>query len=88
MGEIDDTARRVMRELGYQAEDIRTPDVLPGETAQNLCFDPETPWYELVLNHLLALGDIEPSSDPARTKQGYYRLTSQGLRRAREIRYR
>jgi hypothetical protein len=34
MGEIDETARRLLRELGYQAEDNPTLDVLPREAAE------------------------------------------------------
>jgi hypothetical protein len=37
------------------------------------------------LNHLLALGDIEPNPDPALREQGLYRLTRQGLTRVREL---
>jgi hypothetical protein len=87
MGEVDETARRLLRELGYQAEGSPTPDVLPREAAQNQGIDPETSEYEAALEHLLALGDIEPSPDPALLEQGFYRLTPQGLRRARELRW-
>jgi hypothetical protein len=88
VGEINDTARRLLQEMGYQAESSSTPDVLPREAAENLGLDPGSREYELALDHLLALGDIEPSRDPALLEQGSYRLTPQGLRRAREIRWR
>jgi hypothetical protein len=88
MGKMNDTARRLLREMGYQAEGNLAPDVLPREAAENLALDPGSREYELALDHLLALGDIEPSPDPALLEQGFYRLTPQGLRRAREIRWR
>jgi hypothetical protein len=85
-------ARRLLREMGYQAEDDPTRDVLPEEAAQNLALDVGAPKYEAALNHLLALGDIErETQDPGVTQgtpgQGIYRLTKQGLRRARELRW-
>jgi hypothetical protein len=87
MGQIDDTARRLLREMDYQAEGNSTPDVLPREAAERLDLDPEAPEYEAALNHLLALGDIERNPDPALPRQSLYRLTRQGLNRAREIRW-
>jgi hypothetical protein len=87
MGEIDDTARRLLREMGQQAEGSPTPDVLPKVAAENLDLDPGAPEYEAALNHLLALGDIEPRSDPALVGEGLYRLTRRGLSRARELRW-
>ena len=89
MGRINDTARRLLRERGYEAEGNLAPDVLPGEAAENLALDPGSRReYDLALEHLLALGDIEPSPDPALLEQSFYRLTPRGLRRAREIRWR
>jgi hypothetical protein len=89
MGLLDDTARRLLREMGYQAEANPTADdVLPREAAENLDLDPGTPEYEAALNHLVALGDIEPNAGPALAEQGRYRLTRQGFKRAREIRWR
>jgi hypothetical protein len=93
MGDIDDTARRLLKEMGYQASErspsTPMPDVLPREAAENLGLDPEAPEYEAALNHLLALGDIERISDPTNlATEGLYRLTRQGLRRAHEIRWR
>jgi hypothetical protein len=89
MERLDDTARRLLREMGYQAEDNPTRGVLPEEAAQNLALDVGGPEYEAALNHLLALGDIErETQDLALAGQGIYRLTKQGLRRAREIRWR
>jgi hypothetical protein len=85
MGKINDTARQLLREMGYQIEDSPTSDVLPREAAQNLGIDPGAPEYEAALNHLLALGDIEPNPDPALTEQGLYRLTPQGRTRVREL---
>jgi hypothetical protein len=95
MGEIDDTARRLLREMGYQARERSpsnpTPDVVPREAAENLDLDPEAPEYEAALNHLLALGDIEPKTHgpgaQAQATEGLYRLTKQGLSRAHEIRW-
>jgi hypothetical protein len=95
MERLDDTARRLLREMGYQAEDNPTRGVLPEEAAQNLALVVGAPEYEAALNHLLALGDIErdierETQDPGvpQAGQGIYRLTKQGLRRAREIRWR
>jgi hypothetical protein len=91
MGEINDTARRLLREMGYQASGWSRgdppPEVVPSEAAQNLELDPEAPEYTTALNHLLALGDIErvSVSGAPRATEGIYRLTIQGLRRAREL---
>jgi hypothetical protein len=85
MGKINDTARQLLREMGYQAEGSPSPDVLPKEAAENLGLDPGAPEYEAALNHLLALGDIEPNPDPALREQGLYRLTQQGRTRVREL---
>ena len=86
MGKINDTSRRLLREMGYQAEGSATPDVVvPREAALNLGIDPGVPEYEAALNHLLALGDIEPNPDPALLEQGLYRLTPQGRTRVREL---
>jgi hypothetical protein len=87
MGLVDETARQLLREMGYQAEANPTQAVLPREAAENLHLDPATPEYGVALNHLMALGDIEPETDPALAEQGLYRLTRQGLRRARELRW-
>ena len=87
MGKINDTARQLLREMGYQAEGSATPDVLPREAAENLGLDPGAPEYEAALNHLLALGDIEPNPDPALVGQGLYRFTRKGRDRARELRW-
>src|SRR5215218_11013130 len=93
MGEIDDTARRLLQEMGRQAEgkpsDSEATEVMPRAAAENLGLDPQGPEYEASLNHLLALGDIERTiADPGAQAQahaeGLYRLTKQGLRRARE----
>jgi hypothetical protein len=87
MGLVDDTARRLLREMGYQVEGSPSPDFLPREAAENLGIDPAAPEYEAALNHLLALGDIELASDPALVGEGFYRLTRKGLGRARELRW-
>jgi hypothetical protein len=87
MGEINDTARKLLQEMGHQAEGKSTPNVLPPEAAKKLGLDPRTSDYEVALEHLRSLGDIEPSSEHALSEQGFYRLTPQGLRRARELRW-
>ena len=88
MGEIDDTARRLLREMSYQASEWSPgdppPEVVPREAAQNLDLGPEAPEYEAALSHLLALGDIERISERGPI-EGIYRLTRQGIRRAREM---
>jgi hypothetical protein len=89
MGELDDTTRRLLREMGSQAEvGSPTPDVLPREAAENLGLDPSSPEYRAALDHLLALGDIEREAppDPNLPKPELYRLTRQGLKRVRELR--
>jgi len=88
MERLDDTARRLLREMGYQAEGNPTPDVAPREAAESLDLDPRAPEYTAALNHLLALGFIEPKTQESDPTERLYRLTEQGLRRAREIRWR
>ena len=85
MGKINDTARQLLREMGRQAEGSPTPDVLSREAAENLGLDPSSPEYRAALDHLVALGDIEPNPDPALRAQGLYRLTQQGRTRVREL---
>ena len=85
MGKINDMARQLLREMGYQAEGSHTPEVVPRKAAENLGIDPGAPEYEAALNHLVALGDIEPNPDPALAEQGRYRLTRQGSVRIREL---
>jgi hypothetical protein len=87
MGEINDTARRLLQEMGYQAEGNPTLDVLPREAAKNLDLDPSSPEYGAALNHLVSLGDIERNAPPDLDLPGYdlYRLTKQGFNRAREL---
>ena len=85
MGLVDETARQLLREMGYQAEANPTHYVLPKEAAENLNLDPSSPEYQAALGHLVALGDIERTWDPARVGQGHYRLTRQGHARVREL---
>ena len=89
MGELDDTARRLLREMGYIAEGNPTLQALPREAAENLDLDPSSPEYRAALNHLVSLGDIERKAPPDLDWPGYdlYRLSKQGFRRAREIRW-
>ena len=85
MGKINAAARQLLREMGSQVEGSPTPDVLPREAAGNLGLDPSSPEYRAALDHLVALGDIEPNPDPALREQGLYRLTRQGRARVREL---
>ncbi len=85
MGKINDTARQLLREMGRQTEGSPTPDVLPREAAENLGLDPSSPEYRAALDHLVALGDIEPNPDPDLKEQGLYQITRQGLIRVREL---
>jgi hypothetical protein len=89
MGPVDETARRLLREMGYQAEANPTPGapLLPREAAENLNLDPSSPEYQAALDHLVALGDIERTWGPALVGQGLYHLTPRGLKRVREIRW-
>jgi hypothetical protein len=90
MGDVNDTARRLLREMGNQARERSpsnpTPEVVPRKAAENLDLDPQAPDCRAALRHLLALGDIEQISDPAAT-EGRYQLTKQGLHRAHELRW-
>ena len=90
MERLDDTARRLLREMGYQAEGnpSEATDVAPREAAESLDLDPRAPEYTAALNHLLALGFIEPETQDPDPTERLHRLTKQGLRRAREIRWR
>jgi hypothetical protein len=90
MEQLDDTARRLLREMGYQAEGKPTPLVLPREAARSLDLDPSSQEYLAALDHLEALGDIKRKAPPDLDLPGYdlYQLTRQGLERAREIRWR
>ena len=92
MGVLDDTARRLLREMGNQARERSPgdpePEVVPREAAQNLDLDPQGREYVAALSHLLALGDIERTSPPGaqtQAREGLYRLTSKGLSRVREL---
>ena len=92
VGEINDTARRLLREMGNQASGWSRgdpePEVVPREAAQNLDLDPQGPEYVAALSHLLAVGDIErtpASGAQAQATEGRYRLTPQGRRRARDM---
>jgi hypothetical protein len=89
MGQLDDTARQLLREMGYMAEATPTLDVLPGEAAKKLGLDSSSPEYWAALNHLVALGDIarKAAPDPALPGQALYQLTRPGFKRAREIRW-
>jgi hypothetical protein len=89
MGELDDTARQLLREMGYQAQGNPTLDVLPRGAAENLNLDPSSPEYWAALNHLVSLGYIERHAPPDLDLPGYdlYRLTRQGFKRAGEIRW-
>jgi len=64
MERLDETARRLLREMGYQAEGnpSEATDVAPREAAESLDLDPRAPEYTAALNHLLALGFIEPKN--------------------------
>jgi hypothetical protein len=88
MERLDDTARRLLREMGYQTEGNPTLDVAPREAAEGLDLDPRAPEYTAALTRLLALGFIEPETQDPDPTECLYRLTKQGLRRAREIRWR
>ena len=89
MGELDDAARRLLQEMGYQAEGNPTLDVLPREAAKNLDLVPSSPKYQAALNHLIALGDVERKApaDSDLLGQSLYQLTRQGLQRTRELRW-
>jgi hypothetical protein len=87
VGEVDETARRLLWEMGCLAKGKPTPAVAPKEAAENLDLDLEAPEYSAALSHLLALGDIERISDSGPT-EGLYRLTKRGLSRVRELRWR
>ena len=89
MVQLDNTARQLLREIGCQAEGNPTREVLPREAAENLGLAPSSPEYQAALNHLIALGDVERKAppDPDLLGQDLYRLTRQGLRRVRDLRW-
>jgi hypothetical protein len=89
MGQLDDTARQLLLEMGYMAEATPTLDVLPKEAAKNLGLDSSSLEYSEALSHLVALGDIERKAapDPALLGQALYQLTQPGFKRARELRW-
>jgi hypothetical protein len=75
--------------MGYIAQANPTLDVLPREAAENLGLDPSSPEYQAVLDHLVALGDIERKAppDPVLLGQDLYQLTRLGFTRASELRW-
>jgi hypothetical protein len=87
LGEIDETARRLLWHMGHQVEGNPTSDVLPREAAENLDLDPSSPEYRAAPDHLVALGDVqrEVQQDPNLPEQELYRLTRKGFKRAKEI---
>jgi hypothetical protein len=95
MVQLDNTARRLLREMGYQAEGNPARDILPREAAENLGLAPSSLEYQAALNHLIALGDVERKApntrmappDPDLLGQDLYRLTRQGFRRVRDLRW-
>ena len=73
--------------MGRQAEGKYEPIVVPRDAAERLNIDPESPVYVEAVNRLLESGYLEQTQNPALgTTMGTYRLTEEGLAKARELR--
>ena len=83
---IEHRANRLLREMGRQAQGKFEPIVVPRAAAERLNIDPESPVYLEAVNRLLEAGYVERTQNPALgTTMGTYRLTEEGLARAREL---
>lgn len=86
---VEHRAERLLREMGRQAEGKFEPIVDPTEAAERLNIDTASLVYEEALNRLLERGHLEETHHPALgTTVGAYRLTEEGLARAKELRSR
>ena len=84
---IEHRANRLLREMGRQAQGKFEPIVVPRAAAERLNIDPESPVYLEAVNRLLEAGYLERTQNPALgTTMGTYRLTQEGLDKARELR--
>ena len=84
---VEHRAARLLREMGRQAEGKFEPIVEPMAAAQKLNIDPESPLYEEALKRLLEWGYLEHTHNPALgTTMGAYRLTEEGMAKAKELR--
>jgi hypothetical protein len=84
---VEHRAHRLLRETGCQAEGKFEPIVELTAAAQKLNIDPESPVYEEAVNRLLESGYLEQTHNPALgTTTGAYRLTEEGMARAKVLR--
>ncbi len=80
-------ADRLLRALGRQAEGKFEPIVDPMAAAERLYIDTSSSMYDAAVNRLLEKGYLEKTHHPALgTTMGAYRLTEEGLARAKELR--
>jgi hypothetical protein len=84
---VEHRAERLLREMGRQAEGKAEPIVDPAAAAERLNIDTASPVYEGALKRLLERGYLEKTHHPALgTTMGAYRLTEEGLTKAKELR--
>ena len=80
-------AERLLREMGRQAEGKADPIVEPGAAAERLNMAFDSPLTEEALGRLMDSGHLERTQHPALgTAIGAYRLTEEGVARAKELR--
>jgi hypothetical protein len=80
-------AERLLREMGRQAEGKADPIVEPGAAAERLNMAFDSPLTEEALGRLMESGHLERTQHPALgTAIGAYRLTEEGVARAKELR--
>jgi hypothetical protein len=80
-------AERLLREMGRQAEGKADPIVEPEAAAKKLQMAFDSPLTEEALGRLVESGHLERTQHPALgTSIGAYRLTEEGVARAKELR--
>jgi len=84
---VEHRAEPLFREMGRQAEGKHEPIVDPREAAERLNIHTSSPVYEEAVKRLLESGYLEQTHHPALgTTMGAYRLTEEGLAKAKELR--
>jgi hypothetical protein len=80
-------AERLLREMGRQVEGKADPIVEPDAAVEKLQMAPDSPLTEEALGRLVEAGYLERTQHPALgTAIGAYRLTEEGVARAKELR--
>jgi hypothetical protein len=83
---VEHRADRLLREMGRQAEDKSDPIVELTTAAQRLNMDPDSPVTREAFSRLLEAGYVAQTQHPALgTTIGAYRLTEEGLAKAKEL---